>query len=221
MKEKNKEEFKLFKINKNKPLQFKRNLLIEKYIENYLTDQNKTKSTNISRKSINIAKEEKKTNFFIKKKPISQKKALLQEAEDTESTTLISNYFNKQNFNNRNIPSKLPSKTRTMSCTNFPKSLYNNNNMIIHKKNAGKSFSLRSKSNLNSNNSYVKKQINNSIKRNRNSNIDFFREYEKAGIMPAFSTFFNVFQFTTYFSSAKAPAPRRQVLPPKNDQNFE
>ena len=52
--------------------------------------------------------------------------------------------------------------------------------MIIHKKNAGKSFSLRSKSNLNSNNSYVKKQINNSIKRNRNSNIDFFREYEKA-----------------------------------------
>ena len=180
MKEKNKEEFKLFKINKNKPLQFKRNLLIEKYIENYLTDQNKTKSTNISRKSINIAKEEKKTNFFIKKKPISQKKALLQEAEDTESTTLISNYFNKQNFNNRNIPSKLPSKTRTMSCTNFPKSLYNNNNMIIHKKNAGKSFSLRSKSNLNSNNSYVKKQINNSIKRNRNSNIDFFREYEKA-----------------------------------------
>ena len=180
MKEKNKEEFKLFKINKNKPLQFKRNLLIEKYIENYLTDQNKTKSTNISRKSISIAKEEKKTNFFIKKKPISQKKALLQEAEDTESTTLISNYFNKQNFNNRNIPSKLPSKTRTMSCTNFPKSLYNNNNMIIHKKNAGKSFSLRSKSNLNSNNSYVKKQINNSIKRNRNSNIDFFREYEKA-----------------------------------------
>ena len=180
MKEKNKEEFKLFKINKNKPLQFKRNLLIEKYIENYLTDQNKTKSTNISRKSISIAKEEKKTNFFIKKKPISQKKALLQEAEDTESTTLISNYFNKQNFNNRNIPSKLPSKTRTMSCTNFPKSLYNNNNMIIHKKNAGKSFSLRSKSNLNSNNSYAKKQINNSIKRNRNSNIDFFREYEKA-----------------------------------------
>ena len=180
MKEKNKEEFKLFKINKNKPLQFKRNLLIEKYVENYLTDQNKTKSTNISRKSISIAKEEKKTNFFIKKKPISQKKALLQEAEDTESTTLISNYFNKQNFNNRNIPSKLPSKTRTMSCTNFPKSLYNNNNMIIHKKNAGKSFSLRSKSNLNSNNSYAKKQINNSIKRNRNSNIDFFREYEKA-----------------------------------------
>ena len=176
MKEINKDQFKLFKISKNKPLQFKRNLLIEKYIENYLTDQNKVSNTNVSRKSISQSKEEKKTNYFIKKNPISQKKISLQDTEDTESTTLISNYFNKSNYNIRNISSNLLSKTRTMSCTNFPQQIYSN--VILHKKKPENSFSMRSKSNLNSNNSYIKKQIDNRQK-NRNSNLDVFKHYEK------------------------------------------
>ena len=138
MKEINKDQFKLFKINKNKPLQFKRNLLIEKYIENYLSDQNKVSSTNVSRKSISQSKEEKKTNYFIKKKPISQKKISLQDTEETEATTLISNHFNKSNYNIsiRNISSNLLPKTRTMSCTNsnFPQQIYSN--VILHKKKA-------------------------------------------------------------------------------------
>ena len=176
MKELNKDEFKLFKINKNKPIQFKRNLLIEKYVENYLTDQCKVKSTNISKKSINPSKEENVNhNYFIKKKPISHKKILLQDVEETESTTLISNYFNKSNVNNRN-KSNFPSKVRTMSCTSIPKN--NFNSIILHKKNAGKSFSLRSKSNLNSKNVHIKK--NNDINIQRNKNFDFFREYEKS-----------------------------------------
>ena len=174
------EEIKLFKISKNKPLQFKRNLLIEKYIENYLTDQNKIKSTNASKKSINKEKEENKTNCFIKKKPITTKKLILQDIDDTDATTLISNYLKKPCFNNRNHPSKFPEKTRTMSCTYFPENNYNN--IILHKKNTGKSFSLRSKSNLNSNISYRKKQINNNIQRNRNSNIDFFKDYERVSL---------------------------------------
>ena len=176
MKELNKDEFKLFKINKNKPIQFKRNLLIEKYVENYLTDQCKVKSTNISKKSINPSKEENVNhNYFIKKKPISHKKILLQDVEETESTTLISNYFNKPIVNNRN-KSNFPSKVRTMSCTSIPKN--NFNNIILHKKNAGKSFSLRSKSNLNSKNIHIKKNNDSNIQRNRN--YDFFREYEKS-----------------------------------------
>ena len=176
MKELNKDEFKLFKINKNKPIQFKRNLLIEKYVENYLTDQCKVKSTNISKKSINPSKEENVNhNYFIKKKPISHKKILLQDVEETESTTLISNYFNKPIVNNRN-KSNFPSKVRTMSCTSIPKN--NFNNIILHKKNAGKSFSLRSKSNLNSKNIHIKKNNDSNIQRNRN--FDFFREYEKS-----------------------------------------
>ena len=176
MNESNKDDFKLFKINKTKPLQFKRNLLIEKYVENYLTDQSKVKSTNVSRKSINPSKEENKTNYFIKKKPISHKKILLQDAEDTESTTLISNYFNKS-INNRN-KSNYPSKARTMSCTTIPKN--NFNNIVLHKKNAGKSFSLRSKSNINSYHSHNKKDFDSNIQRNRNINLDFFKEYGKA-----------------------------------------
>ena len=174
----NKYNKKLFKINKNKPLQFKRNLLIEKYIENYLTDQKKVKSTNVSRKSISQAKEEKKTNFFIKKKPISQKKLSLQEIEDSQSTAYISNYITKTNYNNRSITSKHPTKMRTMSCANMPKNIYTN--IMLYRKKAGKSFSLRSKSNLNSSCSYIKKQINNSRIKNRNSNINCFREYERA-----------------------------------------
>ena len=69
-----KQEFKLFKINKNKPLQFKRNLLIEKYVDNYLTDQNKIESAHLSLKSINQKCEENKNDsnnnghkYFIKK----------------------------------------------------------------------------------------------------------------------------------------------------------
>ena len=58
MKELQKQDFKLFKINKNKPLQFKRNLLIEKYVDNYLTDQSKVQSTNLSLKTLNQKSED-------------------------------------------------------------------------------------------------------------------------------------------------------------------
>ena len=183
MKELQKQDFKLFKINKNKPLQFKRNLLIEKYVDNYLTDQSKVQSTNLSLKTLNQKSEENKNNYFKKKTPVTQNKASTQEHDDTESTTYISNYINKSNKSSpiyRNIPSKLPNKTRTVSCSNFSKKV--NNNIIMHKKNAGKSFSLRSKSktDLISNTSYSKKELtNNSLQRNRNSNVDFFRQYER------------------------------------------
>jgi hypothetical protein len=212
----NKQEFKLFKINKNKPLQFKRNLLIEKYVDNYLTDQNKIESAHLSLKSINQKCVENKNDsnnishkYFVKKKPISQKKLSLQDHEDTDSTTIISNYyFNKPlktntststNINYRNIPTKLSTKTRTVSCSNLCKDINNisvNKKVIMRKKNAGKSFSLRnrvnSNSNLNSHKSLTKKNINrnnnnnsntnnnnNAMLRNRNSNVDFFREYER------------------------------------------
>ena len=182
MKEVNKDEFKLFKINKNKPMQFKRNLLIEKYVENYLTDQNRIKSSKKSFKTISKLNEETLRNCFIKKKPISYKKMLLQENEDTDSTTLISNYINKinhSNIYNRNISSKFPYKARTMSCTNMQKK--DLSNIIIRKKNAGKSFSLRSNSNSNPNSDKPanKKHNNYNLEKNRNTNIDYFREYER------------------------------------------
>ena len=209
----NKQEFKLFKINKNKPLQFKRNLLIEKYVDNYLTDQNKVESAHLSLKSINQKCEENKNDnnnnpkYFVKKKPISQTKLSLQDHEDTDSTTIISNYFNKPlktntststNINYRNIPTKLSAKTRTVSCSNLCKNINNisvNKKAVMRKKNAGKSFSLRnrvnSNSNLNSHKSLTNISIsrnsnnnnnntnNNVMLRNKNSNVDFFREYER------------------------------------------
>ena len=61
-------DIKGFKINKIKPLQFKRNL-IEKYIDNY-TNEYKNKKIKTKR----FQKEENKENYFIKKNPISQKK---------------------------------------------------------------------------------------------------------------------------------------------------
>ena len=169
MEDLNKQEFKLFKINKNKPLQFKRNLLIEKYVDNYLTDQNKVESAHLSLKSINQKCEENKNDnnnnpkYFVKKKPISQTKLSLQDHEDTDSTTIISNYFNKPlktntststNINYRNIPTKLSAKTRTVSCSNLCKNINNisvNKKAVMRKKNAGKSFSLRNRVNSNSN----------------------------------------------------------------------
>ena len=114
-----KDEVKLFQISKNKPLQFKRNVLIEKYIDKYLSEQNKIKS---SKKIIKQDKEEKKTNCFIKKNPIASKKLYLQEVDDTDATSFLSNYLKKPNLNNRNYPTKLALKTRTMSCTYFSKS---------------------------------------------------------------------------------------------------
>ena len=178
-------EFKLFKINKNKPIQFKRNLLIEKCVDNYLTNQYIEQSANLSIKSINQKREENKSNCFIKKKSISKKILTILDHDETESTTFISNYKNKTNKSNsfcKNISSRIPpNKSKTFSCSNYSQNK-NKNKFIMQKKNAGKSFSLRTKSkkNLNSNNSYSKKHISNKTKlKIRNSNIDFFREYER------------------------------------------
>ena len=57
-----------FKINKIKPLQFKRNL-IEKYIDNY-TNEYKNKKIKTKR----FQKEENKENYFIKKIQFHKKK---------------------------------------------------------------------------------------------------------------------------------------------------
>ena len=177
MREENKEEeLKYFKINKNKPMQLKRNLFIEKYVEKFLRNHNNIPISNICLKTFRNISEETKNNCFIKKKPISQKKYLLKGNEDTDSTTIISSYIAKKTpskIYKRNTLQNLSGKARTISYTNIQKD--DLSKIIIHKKNAGKSFSLRS----NSKKAHNTKQKHYYIQRNRNVNTEFFRKYER------------------------------------------
>ena len=177
MREENKEEeLKYFKINKNKPMQLKRNLFIEKYVEKFLRNHNNIPISNICLKTFRNISEETKNNCFIKKKPISQKKYLLKGNEDTDSTTIISSYIAKKTpskIYKRNTLQNLSGKARTISYTNIQKD--DLSKIIIHKKNAGKSFSLRS----NTKKAYNAKQKHYYIQRNRNVNTEFFRKYER------------------------------------------
>ncbi len=152
-------DIKGFKINKIKPLQFKRNL-IEKYIDNYVTE-NKNKKIKTKR----FQKEENKENYFIKKNPISQKKISIQEFEETCSTTLIShNLTRTEKFKNINHKdNKFPMKSRTKSWSNAIKKNNNSNisNILVYKKNILNNKSLRdTSSSINYNISFNNNSIN-------------------------------------------------------------
>ena len=152
-------DIKGFKINKIKPLQFKRNL-IEKYIDNYVTE-NKNKKIKTKR----FQKEENKENYFIKKNPISQKKISIQEFEETCSTTLIShNLTRTEKFKNiGHKDNKLPMKSRTKSWSNAIKKNNNSNmsNILVYKKNILNNKSLRdTSSSINYNISFNNNSIN-------------------------------------------------------------
>ena len=141
----------LFKINKAKPLQLKRNLYIEKYIDNYISDN---KNPKMIKKSKN---EENKVNEYIRKTVVPQQKLSFHENDDTQSTTMILNSLNKTEKSINNI-NGFPKKTRTMSGTR----VYKNNfsNIAIYKKNISNDFFIKKSSNLKKNKSYNKKIIN-------------------------------------------------------------
>ena len=123
------DDLKLFKINKAKPLQLKRNLYIEKYIDNYLADnknKEKLKNSKISRL------EENKDNFFVRKTVIPQQKLFSQEFEDTQSTTMILSNSSKTEKSGNNI-NKFPYKSRTMSGPRISKN--GSSNIVVYKKN--------------------------------------------------------------------------------------
>ena len=137
-----------FKINKAKPLQLKRNLLIEKYIDTYLFEnkyQNKLKKSKI---------EENKENYIQRKTQVPNNKLSIQESDDTNSTTLILNSFSKTEKTGNNF-SKLPMKVRTKSSSG--KTKINSSNIVVYKKNILNDCFLNNKSNLNNNKSYNKK----------------------------------------------------------------
>ena len=120
------EKRRTFKIDKAKPLQLKRNLLIEKYIDNYIIEnknQNKLK---------NIKFEENKESYVSRKTQVNQQKLSIPESEDTQSTTMILNSLSKTEKPNNNFY-KLPMKDRTNSCSGRAK--INTSNIAIYKKN--------------------------------------------------------------------------------------
>ena len=141
----------LFKINKAKPLQLKRNLYIEKYIDNYISDN---KNPKMIKKSKN---EENKVNEYIRKTVVLQQKLSFHENDDTQSTTMILNSLNKTEKSINNI-NGYPKKTRTMSGTRAYKNT--SSNIAIYKKNISNDFFIKKSSNLKKNKSYNKKIIN-------------------------------------------------------------
>jgi hypothetical protein len=141
----------LFKINKAKPLQLKRNLYIEKYIDNYISDN---KNPKVIKKSKN---EENKVNEYIRKTVVPQQKLSFHENDDTQSTTMILNSLNKTEKSINNI-NGFPKKTRTMSGTRVYKNT--SSNIAIYKKNISNDFFIKKSSNIKKNKSYNKKIIN-------------------------------------------------------------
>ena len=136
------DDLKLFKINKAKPLQLKRNLYIEKYIDNYLADnknKEKLKNSKISRL------EENKENFFVRKTVIPQQKLFSQEFEDTQSTTMILSNSNKTEKSGNNI-NKFPYKSRTMSGPRISKN--GSSNIVVYKKNIPTDCFLKTTTNI-------------------------------------------------------------------------
>ena len=160
---------KLLKINKAKPLQLKRNICIEKYIDNYLSENNKKNKIKTSKNNHN---EENKENYFLRKTQIPKQKSSIQEFEDTQPTTIILNSLNKTE-NSKNISNNFPKKTRTMSYTNNIKKIVPN--IAIYKKNITNDSFLKKESNIKKNKSYNKKIIR---KYDKNNNSVFFDEFE-------------------------------------------
>ena len=164
------EKRKMFKINKAKPLQLKRNLLIEKYIDNYIIEN---KNLN---KYKNLKCEENKESYVSRKTQVNQQKLSIPESEDTQSTTMILNSLSKTEKPCNNFY-KLPIKDRTKSCSGRTK--INTSNIMIYKKNILNDCFLKNASNLKKNKSYNKKIIQkydkncitNSLNENKNQNI--------------------------------------------------
>ena len=147
-------DLKLFKINKAKPLQLKRNLYIEKYIDNFLSDdknQEKIKKPKISKN------EENKENDYIRKTMIPQQKISFQENDDTQSTTMILNSLNKTEKSIKNA-NNFPKKIRTMSGTRVYRNI--TSNISIYKKNISNDCFAKNTSNIKKTKSYNKKIIN-------------------------------------------------------------
>ena len=164
------EKRKMFKINKAKPLQLKRNLLIEKYIDNYIIEN---KNLN---KYKNLKCEENKESYVSRKTQVNQQKLSIPESEDTQSTTMILNSLSKTEKPCNNFY-KLPIKDRTKSCSGRTK--INTSNIMIYKKNILNDCFLKNASNLKKNKSYNKKIIQkydkncitNYLNENKNQNI--------------------------------------------------
>ena len=164
------EKRKMFKINKAKHLQLKRNLLIEKYIDNYIIEN---KNLN---KYKNLKCEENKESYVSRKTQVNQQKLSIPESEDTQSTTMILNSLSKTEKPCNNFY-KLPSKDRTKSCSGRTK--INTSNIMIYKKNILNDCFLKNASNLKKNKSYNKKIIQkydkncitNYLNENKNQNI--------------------------------------------------
>ena len=144
------EKPRFLKINKAKPLQLKRNLLIEKYIDSYIIEnknQNKFKNSKI---------EENKENYYPRKTQVIKQKLSIPESEDTQSTTLNLNSTSKMDKSGNKLY-KYPLKVRTKSSSGRTK--INTSNIVVYKKNIVNDCFLKNASNLKKNHSYNKNII--------------------------------------------------------------
>ena len=158
-------DLKLFHLNKEKPLQLKRNVYIEKYIDNYLSNNNNTEKFKNSKKS---RAEEKKENFFIRKTVNPQQKLLIQEFEDTQSTTMILSNTGKTEKSGYN--QNKPYKARAKSGTRISKNC--TTNIAVYKKNISTDCFSKTTTNLKKNKSYNNNIIN-KYERNHISNFNY------------------------------------------------
>jgi Dullard-like phosphatase family protein len=161
------EKPRFLKINKAKPLQLKRNLLIEKYIDSYIIEnknQNKFKNSKI---------EENKENYYPRKTQVIKQKLSIPESEDTQSTTLNLNSTNKMEKSGNKLY-KYPLKVRTKSSSGRTK--INTSNIVVYKKNIVNDCFLKNASNLKKNHSYNKNIIQ-KYDRNYNYMSKYLNEY--------------------------------------------
>ena len=161
------EKPRFLKINKAKPLQLKRNLLIEKYIDSYILEnknQNKFKNSKI---------EENKENYYPRKTQVIKQKLSVPESEDTQSTTLNLNSTSKMEKSGNKLY-KYPLKVRTKSSSGRTK--INTSNIVVYKKNIVNDCFLKNASNLKKNHSYNKNIIQ-KYDRNYNYMSKYLNEY--------------------------------------------
>ena len=161
------EKPRFLKINKAKPLQLKRNLLIEKYIDSYIIEnknQNKLKNSKI---------EENKENYYPRKTQVIKQKLSIPESEDTQSTTLNLNSTSKMEKSGNKLY-KYPLKVRTKSSSGRTK--INTSNIVVYKKNIVNDCFLKNASNLKKNHSYNKNIIQ-KYDRNYNYMSKYLNEY--------------------------------------------
>ena len=161
------EKPRFLKINKAKPLQLKRNLLIEKYIDSYIIEnknQNKFKNSKI---------EENKENYYPRKTQVIKQKLSIPESEDTQSTTLNLNSTSKMEKSGNKLY-KYPLKIRTKSSSGRTK--INTSNIVVYKKNIVNDCFLKNASNLKKNHSYNKNIIQ-KYDRNYNYMSKYLNEY--------------------------------------------